>query len=117
MQNATTELTQFPAAEASAAGLTDPLTDLLRDGARRLLVHAVETEVAMWIADRVELTEGDGHHRVARNGHAHPRTVVTGVGRLEVAMPRVHDRRPAGQARSRSKVARTIPLRRRSISS
>ena len=52
MHNASTEPMQFPATQTAMAGLTDPLTDLLRDGARRLLVQAVEAEVAMWIADR-----------------------------------------------------------------
>ncbi len=34
---------------------------------------------------------------MVRNGYAAPRTVVTGVGPLEVKMPRVHDRRAEGE--------------------
>jgi transposase-like protein len=73
----------------------DLLTQVLSDGARRMLVHAVETEVAQWIDDRRHLLDADGHRQVVRNGHAAPRTIVTGVGPMRVKMPRVNDRRPA----------------------
>ena len=75
----------------------DMLTEVLRRGALDLLVQAVQAEVAQWIDDRVHLTDEQGHRQVVRNGYASPRTVVTGVGPLDVQMPRVHDRRPEGQ--------------------
>jgi len=36
----------------------------------------------------------DPTHAFRRNGHARPRSVVTGVGPVEVTRLRVHDRRP-----------------------
>jgi len=88
--NATTEPLSFPSV---ASAIADPLTDVLRRGARDLLVRAVEAEVAEWIDARQDLVDEQGHRQVVRNGHAAPRTVITGIGPLEVKMPRAHDRR------------------------
>jgi len=95
MAHATAESFAFPSPPAPA--IDDPLTELLRQGARQLLSQAVEAEVQRWIADHAHLTDEQGHRQVVRNGHASPRTVVTGVGPVEVTMPRVHDRRPEGE--------------------
>ena len=97
MQEATRDSIPFPAAEASAPGVHDLLTRVLSNGARQMLIHAVEAEAAQWIDDRRHLLDAAGHRRVVRNGHASPRTIVTGVGAMQVQMPRVHDRRPAPQ--------------------
>ncbi len=103
MQDATTEPLTIPASTnastptASPLGLIGPadaLTEVLRRGARDLLITAVEAEVTDWIDQRVELVDLKGRRQVVRNGHADPRTIVTGVGPLSVQMPRVHDRRP-----------------------
>ncbi len=95
MQESTSESISFPMAECSTPGIVDPLTDVLRRGAQRLLVDAVEAEVSAWIDARQHITDADGRRQVVRNGYAEPRTVVTGVGPMSVKMPRVHDRRPA----------------------
>lgn len=95
MHDATTDSIPFPSpADASAA---DPLTDLLRRGARTLLAQAVEAEVAAWIDDHAHLRDEQGRRQVVRNGYAAPRTVTTGIGSVQVQMPRVHDRRPEPQ--------------------
>jgi putative transposase len=75
----------------------DVLTDLLRDGARRLLAEAIEAEVAAWIDAHAHLKDASGRHQVVRNGHLPGRTIQTGIGPIEVEQPRVRDRRPAGQ--------------------
>jgi putative transposase len=75
----------------------DVLTEILRDGARRLLAEAVEAEVAGWIDAHAHLTDDAGRRQVVRNGHLPERTIQTGIGDLEVKQPKVHDRRPAGQ--------------------
>ncbi len=75
----------------------DVLTEVLRDGARRMLAQAIEAEAAAWIADHVHLKDEAGHQQVVRNGHLPERTIQTGLGPLEVRQPRVRDRRPAGQ--------------------
>jgi putative transposase len=101
MPDAITESLRFPTGSAGAApplGLigpaADPLTEVLRRGARNLLIAAVDAEAAQWLVDHAALRDAQGHQQVVRNGHAAPRTIVTGVGPLQVSMPRVHDRRP-----------------------
>jgi putative transposase len=81
-----------------AASSRDVLTDILRDGAQRLLSQAVEAEVADWIASHAHVTDQAGHRQVVRNGHLPKRTITTGVGPIEVQQPRVLDRRTDGEA-------------------
>ena len=78
-------------------GTTDVLTDILRDGARRLLAEAVEAEVAAWIEAHAHLKDDAGRRQVVRNGYLPERAIPTGLGDVEVKQPRVHDRRPAGE--------------------
>src|SRR5512135_1318598 len=75
----------------------DVLTEVLRDGARRMLAQAVEAEVAAWIDAHAHLKDEAGRRQVVRNGHLPERAIQTGIGDIEVKQPRVHDRRPAGQ--------------------
>lgn len=77
----------------------DVLTEILRDGAQRLLGQAIEAEVDAWIEQHAQLRDEHGHQQVVRNGHHPPRTLVTGVGPVEVKQPRVLDRRIVGRPR------------------
>src|SRR5512147_1449061 len=72
----------------------DLLTDILREGARRMLAQAVEAEVATWIDSHDHLKDDRGRRQVVRNGHLPERTIQTGLGEIAVQQPRVHDRRP-----------------------
>ena len=81
-----------------ATSSRDVLTDILRDGAQRLLSQAVEAEVAEWIASHAHVTDQAGHRQVVRNGHLPKRTITTGVGPIEVQQPRVLDRRAPHEA-------------------
>jgi putative transposase len=80
------------------AASRDVLTDILRDGAQRLLAQAVEAEVAEWIDSHADLKNAAGHRQVVRNGHLPKRAITTGVGPIEVEQPRVLDRRPENEA-------------------
>ncbi|MFH1749265.1 MAG: IS256 family transposase, partial [Planctomycetota bacterium] len=85
--------------EASAtipAPTRDVLTEILRDGAQRLLAQAIDAEVTDWIDRHAEVVDDHGRRQVVRNGHHPTRTIVTGVGPVEVAQQRVHDRRIVG---------------------
>jgi transposase-like protein len=75
----------------------DVLTEVLRQGAQRLLAQAVEAEVAGWLEQRHECIDAQGHQQVVRNGHLPERTITTGIGQVAVKQPRVRDRRPAGE--------------------
>src|SRR6478752_4108638 len=92
MNQSTTEIRIVPLAPTQ-----DVLTDLLRDGARRLLAQAIEAEVAAWIDDHAHLKDDQGRRQVVRNGHLPERAIQTGIGAVEVEQPRVRDRRPADQ--------------------
>lgn len=74
---------------------SDVLGDILRQGAQRLLSQAIESEVAQWIEARQEHRDAQGRQQVVRNGSLPERTILTGVGPIEVRQPRVRDRRPA----------------------
>jgi transposase-like protein len=76
-----------------------PLEQTLREGARQMLLQAIEAEVSEYVeADRGEV-DGNGRRLVVRNGYAQQRTLVTGVGTLEVRAPRVEDKRVDEQGR------------------
>ena len=70
----------------------DPLTEVLRKGARDLLAQAVEAEVAGFLRDFADLTDDAGRQRLVRHGHLPEREVLTGIGRVPVKVPRVRDR-------------------------
>lgn len=69
------------------------LDEIVRDGARRMLAVAVESEADGYVAAFVDELDDRGHRLVTRNGHAEARTITTAAGAIEVRMPRVDDRR------------------------
>jgi len=97
------ESTTLPVAGPSALG-DDPLTDILRRGARTLLAQAIEAEVASYLQERAHLKDESGRCQVVRNGYLPERTVLTGIGPVEVKQPRVRDRRPAHEREAFSSV-------------
>jgi hypothetical protein len=76
-------------------GSKDVLTDILRQGAQQLLAQAIEAEVSDWLEERSECRDQRGRQQVVRNGHMKERTLLTGVGEVNVQQPRVRDRRAA----------------------
>ena len=76
-----------------------PLDQLLHDGARQMLMTAVEAEVTAYIETHQHEVDQDGRRLVVRNGHARERTIVSGVGQLKIQAPRVDDRRVDEQGR------------------
>jgi putative transposase len=72
----------------------DVLTEVLRQGAEQLLAQAIQAEVAAYLEARLELRDQAGHRQVVRNGYLPERTIITGVGAVEIKQPRVSDRRP-----------------------
>lgn len=72
--------------------IDDPLTEVLQDGARKLLADAVEAEVARFINHYRQLRLEDGRQRIVRNGYLPEREIQTGIGPVPVKAPRVRDR-------------------------
>lgn len=71
---------------------SDLLTEVLRGGARALLAHAVEAEVAGFIDAHADQRLSDGRARIVRHGHLPERDIQTGIGAVRVQQPRVRDR-------------------------
>jgi putative transposase len=78
--------------------INDPLTALLRSGARRLLEQAIEAEVEAFLASRRDLKLADGRDRLVRHGHGPERVIQTGIGPVEVQRIKVRDRAPGPTA-------------------
>ena len=83
------KLVEFPSPSSR-----DVLTDVLREGARRLLATVIEAEVADYVAAREAVVDAPGHRRVVRNGYLPERPIQTPLGDIRVQQPRVRDRRP-----------------------
>ena len=94
----------------------DPLTEVLRDGARALLAQAVEAEVATLLSRYADETSNDGRQRLVRHGHLPEREIMTGIGPIAVRCPRVRDRVGEGSERIRFSSAILPPYARRSKS-
>ena len=78
--------------------ISDPLTDVLRSGARRLLAQAVEMEADDFIAAMKELKLADGRDRIVRHGHGPERSIQTGIGPVPVSRVKIRDRGANGEA-------------------
>ena len=60
------------------------LDELAREGARRMLVKALEAEVAGYLERHADERDASGHALVVRNGRARPRRVTLGSGTIEI---------------------------------
>ena len=69
----------------------DPLTDLLRQGARDLIAQAVEAELATFLDAHATKADAIGHRRLVRHGHLPEREIQTGIGAVPVKVPRVRE--------------------------
>lgn len=71
--------------------IIDSLTELLRNGARHIVAEAIEAELESFLLEVSESLQ-DGKLRVVRNGYLPAREILTGIGRVQVQVPRVRDR-------------------------
>lgn len=72
--------------------VSDPLTELLRKGARELLQTAVEAELEAFLAQFADHRTLEGRAGVVRNGHHPERAVQTGIGPVTVKIPKVRSK-------------------------
>lgn len=79
------------------AFINDPISEVIRHGARRLLTAALEAEVESFLNQYKQMQDKNGHKRVVRNGYLPEREIQTGIGQVSVKAPRVHDRYPDPQ--------------------
>ena len=69
--------------------IKDPLTDILRDGARLLLCTAIEAELAEFLKRHEDRRTVQGRKAVVRNGYHPERSIQTGLGPVSVHIPKV----------------------------
>jgi transposase-like protein len=74
--------------------IEDPITDILRQGARRLLTAALEAEVESFLKQYKDISDGNVCQRVVRNGYLPEREIQTGIGQVQIKAPRIRDRKP-----------------------
>lgn len=92
MNNDNTGIVEFP-----AQGTKDMLTEILRSKGREMLAVAIQAEADEWISAREHLRDENGRRQVVRNGYLPSRSVLTGIGPIEVEKPRIRDRREPGE--------------------
>ena len=74
----------------------DPLQEVLREGARKMLAAAIEAEVSAFIEQYSPLKTDEGKLAVVRNGYLPERPIQTGLGNIKVKVPKVRDRSESG---------------------
>lgn len=72
--------------------IDDPLTEIAREGARRMLAEMLKAEADAFVAKFSDERLGDGRQRVVRHGFGPERQIQTGIGPLDVQRPKVRDR-------------------------
>lgn len=83
-----TTISAFPQPDT----VDDPLTSVLREGARRLLAEAIEAEAEAFLAAMKDERLADGRARFVRHGHGPERTIQSGIGPVPVMRAKVRDR-------------------------
>ena len=80
--------------------IDDPLSEVAREGARRMLAQVLIAEADFFVAVWKDLKLPDGRDRVVRHGHGPHRAIQTGVGPVEVRRAKVRDRATWTQRRA-----------------
>src|SRR6476659_9012437 len=78
--------------------IDDPLSEVAREGARRMLAQVLVAEADAFVAIWKNVKLPDGRDRVVRHGHGPERAIQTGVGPVAVRRAKVRDRGKVGAA-------------------
>ena len=97
----TTETEETPA--------TPTLDDVAREGARRMLMAALQVEVAQYVDAYQEARDASGRRLVVRHGQVEARKVTCGAGTVEVRAPRVNDKRVDATGQRERFTSRILP--------
>lgn len=101
-------------AQGSEQAVATALDELAREGARRMILAALEIEVEEYRQQHRDARDPRGHALVVRNGQARPRRLTVGAGTVTIAAPRVNDQRVLHGARQKFTSAILPPYMRRS---
>jgi len=80
----------------TVAPFSDVLSELVRQGARQIIAQAVEAELNEFLAQYQSLKDDQGRQAIVRNGYLPERRIMTGVGEVEIQVPKVRDRSGSG---------------------
>ena len=72
--------------------IADPLTEIARDGARRMLMAVLKAEADGFVSMFSDDVLADGRQRIVRHGAGPERVIQTGIGPIEVRRQKVRDR-------------------------
>ncbi|MFO0450114.1 MAG: hypothetical protein ACK52I_15890 [Pseudomonadota bacterium] len=71
----------------------------VHEGAKRMLQRVLECEVEGFLAQYADKVDEHSRRQVVRNGYLPTRSIMTGVGPLEIEQPQVRDKSPRGDER------------------
>jgi transposase-like protein len=94
--------------------VVDPLTELLRRGARELIGQAVSEEFEVFLSQHAARRDAEGRQAMVRNGYLPEREVLSAIGPVPVTIPRARDRSGEG-LRFRSSLVPPYVRRSRSV--
>ena len=95
-----------------SAFIYDPITEVLRTGAKKLLAEALEAEIESFLSQYRELRDDQGRKRLVRNGYLPERNIQTGIGPVAVKVPRARDRH-GRRSHERHRLRQALSSRRR----
>jgi putative transposase len=90
------------------AAMLPTLDEIAREGARRLLVQALEVEVAEYL-ETYQARDENGHALVVRNGKARARQITLGSGAVQIQAPRVNDQRIGAEGERQRFTSKILP--------
>jgi putative transposase len=82
--------------QETAESFNDALSELVRQGAKQIIAQAVEAELSAFLEQYEEVKDPSGRQGVVRNGYLPERTISTGVGEVDIQLPKVRDRTGSG---------------------
>jgi transposase-like protein len=74
----------------------DLLTAMLRQGAKDLISRAVQAELTEFLAQYQDVVDDQGRRSVVRNGYQPAREIMTGIGPVDIKVPKTRDKSGQG---------------------
>lgn len=75
----------------------DILTEMLQAGAKELLTKAVQAELSEFLSQYQDVIDEQGRQCVVRNGYLPDRQIMTGLGEVDICVPKTRDRSGEGR--------------------
>src|SRR5215472_3863183 len=85
------------------------LDEIVREGARRMLIEALKAEADDYIERHRSERNGQGRALVVRNGRSRARKLTVGAGTVELSAPRIDDRRRDEHGRRQRFTSHILP--------